>query len=149
MRFARFLLLLVLPLLPVDAPAQQQSLPRIEVKVAGKPLSVEVAATSQDRSTGLMHRRMLPEDWGMLFVFPDVAYHGMWMRNTLIPLSVAFLDDKGVIINIRDMKPQTEETHAASNPARYALEVNAGWFRKHGIGPGAKITGLEAAPAPR
>jgi uncharacterized membrane protein (UPF0127 family) len=91
---------------------------------------------------GLMHRRMLPENRGMLFVFPNVAYHGMWMKNTFIPLSVAFIDDKGVIINIEDMQPQTLNAHCAKKSARFALEMNQGWFRQKNIRPGVLVTGL-------
>jgi uncharacterized membrane protein (UPF0127 family) len=88
---------------------------------------------------------MLPEDRGMLFVFPEVALHAMWMMNTFVPLSVAFLDRDGVIINIEDMQPQTQDAHPAARPARYALEMNLGWFRKRGINPGVKVEGLERA----
>jgi len=89
---------------------------------------------------------MLPENRGMLFVFDNVAVHAMWMMNTYIPLSVAFLDERGVIINIEDMKPHTQDTHPAAKPAKYALEVNQGWFSKRGIRPGAKVEGIERAP---
>jgi uncharacterized membrane protein (UPF0127 family) len=88
---------------------------------------------------------MLPENRGMLFVFQDIAMHGMWMMNTFIPLSVAFVDRDGTIINIADMQPQTQNTHSAAKPAKYALEMNLGWFAKRGIKPGAKIEGLEKA----
>jgi uncharacterized membrane protein (UPF0127 family) len=85
----------------------------------------------------------------MLFVFTDEANHAMWMKNTFIPLSVAFIDSKGVITNIEDMKPHTEDAHPATRPVRYALEMNLGWFAKRGIKAGAKIEGLEKAPAPK
>ena len=120
-------------------------LPQVALTVAGHKLTAEVAATDTHRSTGLMHRRMLPENRGMLFVFPDIAMHGMWMMNTFIPLSVAFIDREGTIINIADMQPQTQNTHTAAKPARYALEMNLGWFAKRGIKPGAKVEGLEKA----
>ena len=73
----------------------------------------------------------------------------MWMKNTYVPLSVAFLDESGAILNIADMQPQTEQSHCSSGPARYALEMNQGWFAQKGIKPGAKIGGLDKAPAPR
>ena len=85
----------------------------------------------------------------MLFVFPDASRHAMWMKNTFIPLSVAFIDEQGVITNIEDMKPHTEDAHPATRPARYALEMNLGWFAKRGIKAGAKIDGLDKAPPPR
>jgi uncharacterized membrane protein (UPF0127 family) len=120
-------------------------LPEVQLTVAGHAITAEVAATESHRSTGLMHRRMLPENRGMLFVFPDVAMHGMWMMNTYVPLSVAFLDRDGTIINIADMQPQTQTTHTAARPAKYALEANRGWFAKRGIKPGAKVEGIEKA----
>ena len=121
----------------------------IELAVNGQKITAEVARTNPERMTGLMHRRMLPENRGMLFVFPDVARHSMWMMNTYVPLSVAFLDERGVIINIEDMEPLTQDAHGASKPARYALEMNKGWFRKRGIKAGAKVEGLERAGPPR
>ena len=129
--------------------AQAQQLPEVMLSVNGHKLTAEVAHTGPTRSQGLMHRRMLPENRGMLFIFDNVAIHAMWMMNTYIPLSVAFLDERGVIINIEDMKPHTQDTHPAAKPARYALEVNQGWFSKHGIKPGAKIEGIERAPPAR
>jgi uncharacterized membrane protein (UPF0127 family) len=120
-------------------------LPQIPLTIGVHKLTAEVANTEATRSTGLMHRRMLPENRGMLFVFTDVALHGMWMKNTYVPLSVAFLDRDGVIINIADMEPQTQNSHSAIRPAKYALEMNQGWFRKRGIKPGDKVEGLEKA----
>lgn len=127
----------------------QGGMPLIELKLGKHALTAEVASSDPDRMQGLMHRRMLPENRGMLFVFRDVAYHGMWMMNTYIPLSVAFIDEAGTIINIEDMQPHTRDSHTAKKPVRYALEMNLGWFRKRGIGPGMKIEGLERAPPPR
>ncbi|MBX3664296.1 MAG: DUF192 domain-containing protein [Burkholderiales bacterium] len=131
-----------------QAPAQG-GMPLIELKLGKHALTAEVAGNDPDRMQGLMHRRMLPENRGMLFVFRDVAHHGMWMMNTYIPLSVAFIDEAGVIVNIEDMQPHTRDSHTAKKPVRYALEMNQGWFRKRGIGPGMKIEGLERAPPPR
>ena len=85
----------------------------------------------------------------MLFVFTDVSRHAMWMENTFIPLSVAFIGGDGVITNIEDMKPHTRDSHPATKPVRYALEMNVGWFAKRGIKPGAKLEGLEKAPLPK
>jgi len=129
-----------------SAPAE---LPEIALSVNGHKLTAEVASTEPARSQGLMHRRILPENRGMLFVFTDVSRHAMWMMNTNIPLSVAFLDERGVILNIADMKPHTQDTHAAAKPAKYALEMNRGWFEKRGIRAGAKIEGIERAPPAR
>jgi uncharacterized membrane protein (UPF0127 family) len=121
-------------------------LPEIPLALEGHKLVVEVAATEEARAQGLMHRRILPENRGMLFVFREPAQHAMWMMNTYVPLSVAFLDEHGRIINIADMQPHTRDTHAAAKPAKFALEVNRGWFAKRSIKPGVRIEGLERAP---
>jgi uncharacterized protein len=124
-------------------------LPTMPLTIGSHSLVAEVASTESQRGTGLMHRRMLPENRGMLFVFPDLALHGMWMMNTFLPLSVAFIDRDGTIINIADMQPHTTDTHNAIRPAKYALEMNQGWFRKRGIKAGDKVQGLEKAPPAR
>ena len=134
--------LLLIAALCLTSAGTGAAMPQIELEANRQKFVAEVASTDADRMQGLMHRRMLPENRGMLFVFDSVAYHGMWMMNTYIPLSVAFLDEAGVIINIEDMKPHTRESHYAARPARYALEMNLGWFRKRGVGPGMKIEGL-------
>jgi uncharacterized protein len=134
--------------LAVSTPARAR-LPEITLAVTGHKLTVEVAGTDRARMQGLMHRRILPDDRGMLFVFTEAGLHGMWMMNTYIPLSVAFLDERGVIINIADMEPHTRDTHSAARPAKYALEVNRGWFRKRGIKAGARVEGIEHATAAR
>ncbi len=123
-----------------------QSLPEITLEIKDHRLTAEVAATEAHRTTGLMNRRMLPENRGMLFVFPRLAPQSFWMMNTYVPLSIAFLDENGAIINITDMKPLTTDTHVSTKPARYALEMNQGWFAKRGIKPGAKVEGLKHAP---
>ncbi len=120
-------------------------MPELVLRIGGHALSAEVASTDSQRSMGLMHRRILPENRGMLFVFPSLALHAMWMMNTYVPLSVAFLDRDGVIINIADMEPHTQTAHGALRPAKYALEANQGWFRKRGIKPGDKVEGVEKA----
>ena len=132
-------------LFAVTVTARGAELPEITLTIAGHKATAEVASTDAHRSTGLMHRRMLPENRGMLFVFPDVAMHGMWMMNTYVPLSVAFLDREGRIINIEDMQPQTQNTHTATKPAKYALEMNLGWFAKRNIKAGTKVEGIDKA----
>jgi uncharacterized membrane protein (UPF0127 family) len=114
----------------------------IHVKVGSHPLAVEVAATENERERGLMFRDKLGRDAGMLFVFDDPGYYAMWMKNTLIPLSVAFIDADGVILNIVDMEPQTLDSHAAAGPAVYAIETNKGWFAAHKVKAGDKVAGL-------
>jgi uncharacterized membrane protein (UPF0127 family) len=116
------------------------------VKVAGHPLKVELAIEEPQRIQGLMFRKTLGRDDGMVFLFDEPGYHSMWMKNTLIPLSVAFIDKDGVILNILDMEPQTEDSHMAAGPAVYALETNKGWFESKKIKPGDKVSGL---PKPR
>ncbi len=132
-------------LMSVWLAASAAELPEITLTVGVHKLTAEVASTEATRSTGLMHRRMMPENRGMLFVFPEQALHGMWMMNTYLPLSVAFLDREGLIINIADMQPHTQTSHHASRPAKYALEMNQGWFKKRGVKPGERIEGVEKA----
>jgi len=146
---ARFKQAMVAAALLAIALSVHAELPEIALTVGKHQITAEVASTDARRSLGLMHRRILPENRGMLFVFPDVALHAMWMMNTYVPLSVAFLDAKGVIINIADMEPHSRTTHGAAQPAKYALEANQGWFRKRGIQAGMKIEGLDRAPPAR
>jgi uncharacterized membrane protein (UPF0127 family) len=125
-------------------------LPAIELRIGEHKVSAEVAATEPARTQGLMYRKQpLAANAGMLFVFTAPGFHGMWMRNTYIPLSVAFIDERGVILNIADMMPLTTDSHTAAGFALYALEMNQGWFAAHGIGAGAKVLGLEAAAKPK
>jgi uncharacterized membrane protein (UPF0127 family) len=98
---------------------------------------------------GLMQRTSLAPNGGMLFVFDEDGTHCMWMKNTLIPLSVAFLDARGAIINIADMEPHSEQSHCAARPARYALEMAQGWFVQRGIRAGTGLRGLDQATPPR
>jgi hypothetical protein len=124
-------------------------MPVMELTAGFHRIEAEVASDSQNRQIGLMNRKAMPAQRGMLFVFTEKNTHCMWMRNTFIPLSVAFIDDQGVIINIEDMQPQTENNHCAKVPARYALEMNLGWFARRAIKPGAKLGGIEKAPRPQ
>jgi len=118
----------------------------LQLKIGTHAVNAEVAATMDTRMKGLMHRDKMGKNDGMLFVFDQVGYHGMWMKNTLIPLSVAFLDEQGKILNIADMEPHSEQTHSAAGPARYALEMNVGWFKARNISAGAIVKGLDKAP---
>jgi uncharacterized membrane protein (UPF0127 family) len=112
------------------------------IKVGPHPLKVEVASTQAQLAQGLMFRERLGPEAGMLFIFDELAYHSMWMKNTLIPLSVAFVDAQGVILNIEDMQPQTEDPHSSAGPSVYAIETNLGWFARKKVKPGDKVTGL-------
>jgi len=116
------------------------------LNINGHTIRVEIANSEQARRTGLMFRNTLPENAGMLFVYRTEGRYAMWLKNTLIPLSVAFIDRNGRIINIEDMRPQTEDAHAALGSAAFALEANQGWFAKHGIRPGDRVRGLERVP---
>ncbi len=109
-------------------------------------IKAEVAATQAQHQQGLMFREKMGANEGMVFLFDEPAAICMWMKNTLLPLSVAFIDEKGKIVNIEDMKPQTLESHCAKKPVRYALEMNKGWFKHKNIMPGSVIEGL---PRPR
>jgi uncharacterized membrane protein (UPF0127 family) len=137
---------LVLSVLAVAAVAQ---MPSIELTAGFHRIEAEVAADPATRMQGLMHRKRMEAHRGMLFVFPRAERHCMWMRNTFLALSVAFLDERGKILNIEDMRPQTEDNHCASAPARFALEMNRGYFVEKGIEPGQRLGGLEKSPIPR
>jgi uncharacterized membrane protein (UPF0127 family) len=123
-------------------------MPRIELNAGFHRIEAEVAADQPNRTQGLMNRRSMAANQGMLFVFTQADRHCMWMRNTLLPLSVAFLDEQGRIINIEEMAPQTETNHCAAAPARFALEMNQGWFAGKGIKTGQRIGGVEKSPRP-
>lgn len=128
--------------------APAKPLPVVTVKIAGHALRAEVVSTPDQRAKGLMHREKLGKDDGMLFIFDEPGYHAMWMMNTLIPLSVAFVDGEGRILNIENMQPKTLDSHAAQGPARYAIETNLGWFEQRRIKAGDKVTGLPKPPSP-
>ena len=128
----------------VAAAAGEQDIIRLDA--GGHPITVELAITPAARERGLMHRNALPDDHGMLFVFAQPERICMWMKNTPIPLAVAFLDDRGVIINIAEMRPHSLDLHCAERPARYALEMTRGWFVRRGLSPGMRITGMERLP---
>lgn len=117
----------------------------ITMHVGGHPFTVELAATEEARARGLMHRESLPPDHGMLFVFPQSALRSFWMRDTPLPLSIAFISADGRILEIRRMLPFDETPVRSRFPARYALEVNQGRFVELGIRPGDRIE-LEALP---
>jgi uncharacterized membrane protein (UPF0127 family) len=118
-----------------------QRLPTTRLTAGFHVITAEVARTTDQRAIGLMHRPSMPANDGMLFVFEQPGQQCFWMKNTLLPLSIAFLADDGSIVNIDDMKPQTLDSHCSKKPVRFVLEMNKGWFDKRAIKPGAKITG--------
>jgi len=118
-----------------------QKLPAITLNAGMHLIRAEVAQTPEQRSTGLMFRQAMGQNEGMLFAFEDAGQQCFWMKNTLLPLSVAFVADDGSIVNIETMKPQTEDSHCSTKPVRFVLEMNEGWFGKRGIKPGFKLQG--------
>ncbi|MBL8446365.1 MAG: DUF192 domain-containing protein [Zoogloeaceae bacterium] len=124
-------------------------LPVVELGAGMFRIEAELAATPASRQVGLMNREAMAPQRGMVFVFTEAARHCMWMRNTLIPLSVAFLDQSGRILNIEEMQPRTETNHCAAAPATFALEMNHGWFAEKGIKPGDRLRGIERLPPGR
>jgi uncharacterized protein len=146
-----FIVILITAAVLLAAPAHGQNTPALPVTQlnAGMHLiKAEVAANNDHRMRGLMFREKMGVNDGMLFVFDQVAGHCMWMKNTLIPLSVAFIAEDATIINIEDMQPQKLDSHCAKKPAAYALEMNLGWFKERRIKPGMKIGGIvDAKPA--
>jgi uncharacterized protein len=131
------------------AAAALAQMPVLQLSAGMYLVRAEVANTFDTRGTGLMFRKSLAANEGMLFVFPDAEIHCMWMKNTLVPLSVAFIDPAGTIVSIAEMQPQTETTHCAAAPAKYALEMSRGWFAAKGLKAGTAIRGLDKAPPAR
>lgn len=121
-----------------DAP---QRLPATTLTAGFHLINAELAHTPEQRAVGLMHRPSMPANDGMLFVFERAGEQCFWMKNTLLPLSIAFLADDGTIVNIEDMKPQTLDSHCSAKPVRFALEMNQGWFARRALKAGTKIKG--------
>lgn len=119
----------------------QDRLPAVPLTAGMYIIQAEVAQSPAQRSIGLMNRRTMGTNEGMLFVFEVPGEQCFWMKNTLLPLSIAFLADDGTVVNIEDMKPQTTDSHCSRKEVRYALEMNQGWFARRGIKPGAKLGG--------
>ena len=138
-----FLLALGLALAPLWVAAQQPQLqlPRTRLSAGMHLLDVQLAQTPQERQTGLMFRKDMPQHEGMLFVFEQAAIQCFWMRNTLIPLTAAFVADDGTIVNLADMKPQSDDSHCSARPVRFVLEMNQGWFARRNIQAGYRLVG--------
>ena len=130
-------------LLAAAAAAQDgpQKLPAVPLRAGFHVIQAEVARTPDQRAIGLMHRTEMGPHEGMLFVFERPAEQCFWMKNTLLPLSIAFLAEDGSVVNIADMKPQTLDSHCSAKPVRFALEMNQGWFAKRGIKAGFRLEG--------
>jgi uncharacterized membrane protein (UPF0127 family) len=130
------------------AAAAADPLVTFPLRVKSHEIRAEVASTEAQRLRGLMYRQILAHNTGMIFVYPRSGIMSMWMKNTPVPLSVAFIDEKGRILNIEDMAPYSEQAHSSSGAAAYALEMNRGWFARKGIKPGDRVRGLEKLPRP-
>lgn len=132
--------------LPVAAQPTPQNLPTIPLGAGIHKIVAQVARTPEQRAIGLMHRTSMPGNEGMLFIFEEAGKQCFWMKNTLLPLSIAFLADDGTVVNIADMTPQSLESHCSAQPVRHALEMNKGWFAKRGIKAGSRLTGPPFRP---
>jgi uncharacterized membrane protein (UPF0127 family) len=119
----------------------QLDLPRVQLAAGMHKIDAQVAASDEARMVGLMFRKDMPQHEGMLFVFEQPSVQCFWMKNTLLPLTAAFIADDGTIVNLADMKPQTTDSHCSTKPVRFVLEMNQGWFAKKGIKPGMKLSG--------
>lgn len=133
-------------LLPIAALAQgsgepQMDLQRVRLSAGMYQIDAQVAAAPLERQIGLMYRKEMPQQEGMLFVFEQASPQCFWMKNTILPLTAAFVADDGRIVNLEDMKPQTTDNHCSTEPVRYVLEMNQGWFAKKNIKKGARLTG--------
>lgn len=119
----------------------QTDLPRVTLKAGMHLIQAQVASTPQQRATGLMFRQEMPMHEGMLFIFEQPATQCFWMKNTLLPLTAAFVADNGTVVNLADMKPQSLDAHCSEKPVRYVLEMNQGWFAKRGVRAGTRLSG--------
>ena len=128
------------PAMAQDA-APQMNLRRIDLTAGMYRIDTQLAQTPQQREIGLMFRKEMPQQEGMLFVFEVPGVQCFWMRNTILPLTAAFVADDGTIVNLADMKPMSEDSHCSAKPVRYVLEMNQGWFAKRGIKAGTKLGG--------
>ena len=145
----RVLLTLLFSGMALAASAQdtpQTNLPRIKLQAGMYQIDTQVAQTEAQRQTGLMFRKEMPQHEGMLFVFEQPATQCFWMKNTLLPLTAAFLADDGTIVNLVDMKPQTTDSHCSEKPVRFVLEMNQGWFAKKGLKAGSRLSGAAFRP---
>jgi uncharacterized protein len=125
----------------VHAQEQAQKLPVVSLRAGIHLIQAMVAQTEDERSTGLMYRQEMGPNEGMLFIFEQASTQCFWMKNTLLPLSAAFVRDDGSIVNIENMKPQTTNGHCSKEPVRFVLEMHEGWFAKRGFKPGSKLAG--------
>lgn len=119
----------------------QLTLPRVALTTGMYRIDAQAAQSPQERQIGLMHRKSMPQHEGMLFVFEEAATQCFWMKDTLLPLTAAFLADDGSIVNLADMQPRSEASHCSQKPVRYVLEMNQGWFAQKGLKAGDRLAG--------
>ena len=124
-------------------PAPQTDLPRAQLHIGRQKITVQLATTPLQRQIGLMHRATMPTNEGMLFVFDDDHVQCFWMKNTLLPLTAAFVDAQGTIVNLADMQPHSEQSHCSARAVPYVLEMRQGWFKRNRILPGMKIRDVQ------
>jgi uncharacterized membrane protein (UPF0127 family) len=148
-RFAIFLVLACAALSNASAQDAQLDLPRVRLTAGMYQIDAQVAAAPRQREIGLMNRREMPQAEGMLFVFEQPATQCFWMKNTLLPLTAAFVADDGRIVNLVDMQPQTLDSHCSKEPVRYVLEMNQGWFERKNLRSGTRLGGRPFDGAPR
>jgi uncharacterized protein len=134
-------LVLAAAAVPVCAQEPQTNLPRVTLSAGMHQIDAQVAQTIEQRTMGLMHRKEMPQHEGMLFVFDRPTIQCFWMKDTLLPLSVAFIADDGTVVNLAEMKPLALDSHCSDKPVRFVLEMNQGWFAKKGLKPGTKLAG--------
>jgi uncharacterized protein len=142
--FAAALASLIIAATALPAAAQDQpqmQLPRVTLSAGMHQIDAQVAQAFDQRMTGLMFRKEMPQHEGMLFVFEEPTVQCFWMRNTFLPLTAAFIADDGTVVNLADMKPLALDSHCSAKPVRFVLEMNQGWFAKKGIKPGMKLSG--------
>lgn len=144
MRLIPALAALLFAAFTANAPAQeapQRDLPRVELRAGMHRIDAQLAATPLQRQIGLMYRKEMPQHEGMLFEFEQPAVQCFWMKNTYLPLTAAFVDDAGQIVNLVDMQPHSTDSHCSAAPVRFVLEMHQGWFAKRQIGPGYRLSG--------
>jgi uncharacterized protein len=138
--------LMICPPAFAQAAAEPTALPTVTLRAGMFSIKAELAKSPAERAQGLMFRTKMDTHEGMLFVFDSPTEQCFWMKNTLLPLSIAFLAEDGSIVNVADMAPQTETSHCSAKPVRFALEMNQGWFAKRGMKAGLRITGGPFSP---
>jgi hypothetical protein len=148
-KYSLYLAVLVAVFIGFTGTAPADPLLTFPLRIKNHEIRAEAATTEEGRRRGLMFRDRLGDNSGMVFSYPEAGVNAMWMKNTRIALSVAFIDRKGRILNIADMEPFSEQAHASAGEAAYALEMNRGWFSKRGIKAGDRVEGLQHLPPPQ